>query len=368
MLKEYVENHIIFESVVGSVAYGLNDENSDIDIAGVMIPGKEYFYGIKSFEQYQGYETDKTIYNIKKIIKLIIDNNPNCLDLLCPPEKCIIKNTSYWKQIMDSADLFISKKCKFTYSGYAISQLKRIKTHRKYLLNKVIPQKPNRKDFNLSDVSIFQTAQLKSLINIEALYKYVEDNKKTYFINELDDVYSNHVIPIFKKYISNDRSEVLHYIQQTLLSQLNTFKQLGLNNYIKDEYIVHAENELLYQNKYLEWKSYNDWLKNRNEKRIKLEQMFGYDTKHAMHLIRLLRMGYEILSTGKINVDRTNIDAKELMDIRKGKMSYDDVEKYCCDMDKKLTEIYNISTLQNNPQVEKIDKLCIQIIDNYLYE
>lgn len=55
--------------------------------------------------------------------------------------------------------------------------------------------------------------------------------------------------------------------------------------------------------------------------RAELEAQHGYDTKHAMHLVRLLRMGEEILSTGRVNVRRE--DADELMAIRKGALSYD---------------------------------------------
>jgi len=45
-----------------------------------------------------------------------------------------------------------------------------------------------------------------------------------------------------------------------------------------------------------------------------LEAKFGFDTKHAMHLIRLLRMAREILETGVVHVKRP--DAEELSAIR----------------------------------------------------
>jgi len=43
----YVEKHTVFECIVGSQAYGISNELSDIDKSGVMIPGKEYFLGLK---------------------------------------------------------------------------------------------------------------------------------------------------------------------------------------------------------------------------------------------------------------------------------------------------------------------------------
>lgn len=363
----YVEKHKIFETIIGSRAYGLNNEDSDYDKAGVMIPDISYFFGVKKFEQFQGYETDKTIYDIRKAIRLIADNNPNCIDLIKMPERCITFITPYWQKIIDNADLFISKKCRYTYVGYSLQQLRRIKVSRKYLLEPP-KHKPERKDFGLGEISIFKSAQLKSVINIESLFDYISEEDREVFIHKLDSVYADNVIPVFRKYLSKDRNDVcLSYIQNTLHSQLNTFTILGQNGYIKDEYFEEAEKELRYENAYREWKQYNEWQKGRNEKRAELEKKYGFDVKHAMHLIRLMRTGLEILETGKVNIDRTNIDAEELKAIRNnGIYTYDQVEEYCDEMEKKIEIAYQKSTLQKEPQRDKIDKLQIEIIDEYL--
>ena len=47
------------------------------------------------------------------------------------------------------------------------------------------------------------------------------------------------------------------------------------------------------------YNQYNEWLRNRQAERAELERKFGYDCKHGMHLMRLLRMGKEVLSTGQ---------------------------------------------------------------------
>jgi uncharacterized protein len=363
---KYVEEHTIFECIVGSHAYGMNTETSDEDKSGVMIPGKEYFFGLKRFDQFQGYTgEDKTIYNIKKAIALIAENNPNCLDLLFVPERCIIKMTPYWEHVIRNSHLFISKKCKFTFSGYAISQLNRIKTHREYLLNP--PKcKPERKDFGLTEEQLFETAQIKSLINVESTYEYIKEEQKESFLNQLDSIYGEQIIPLFSKYLNEDRrTVVLEFLQLALQAQLKTFLSLGKNHYVKDEYVDQAERELKYYNSLRNWQRYEEWKKHRNKKRAPLEEKFGWDTKHGSHLVRLLRMGKEILETGKVNVDRTNIDAEELKAIRAGSMKYEEVEQYANDMDKQLDVLYETSTLQKSPQIEKIDLLCTEIIEEY---
>ena len=80
-----------------------------------------------------------------------------------------------------------------------------------------------------------------------------------------------------------------------------------------------------------------------------LEEQFGYDTKHAMHLVRLLRMGAEILSTGQVNVLRS--DATELLEIRNGKWSYDELLEYATSMDNEIRgHLYRNSDLR--PRVD----------------
>jgi predicted nucleotidyltransferase len=362
----YVEKHTIFECIIGSQAYGISTPESDIDKAGVMIPGKEYFYGLKRFDQFQDYPgEDKTVYNIKKVVGLIAENNPNCLDLLFVPERCVLKMTSYWAKIIENADLFVSKKCKFTFSGYAISQLNRIKTHREYLKNPP-KKKPERADFGLGNNSLFETAQLKSLIHIESLYEYIREEDKESFLNQLDSIYGDQIVPLFSKYLKEDRRTIaIEFLQVALQSQLKTLLALGQNHYIKNEYIDQAERELKYINALRNWQRYEEWKKHRNKKRAPLEEKFGFDCKHAAHLIRLLKMGKEILQTGKVNVDRTGIDAEELKAIRNGSMKYEEIEQYANDSDKELDVLYNASTLQKSPQIEKINALCLEIIDGY---
>jgi hypothetical protein len=54
-----------------------------------------------------------------------------------------------------------------------------------------------------------------------------------------------------------------------------------------------------------------------------LEEKYSYDVKHGAHLVRLLNMGIEIIRDGKVNVDRTGIDADVLLDIRNGGWTYE---------------------------------------------
>ena len=159
----------------------------------------------------------------------------------------------------------------------------------------------------------------------------------------------------------------MEWLQLGIKSQAKAFRSLG-TQYLKDEYLDTAHKEVLFYDASKEWAQYQNWKKNRNKTRAVLEEKYGFDCKHAMHLVRLLRMGKEILETGKVNVDRTDIDAKELIEIRNGSWSFEKIEEYTKTMDAELGVLYDTSKLQKHTDDVKIEKLCVETIDKFLSE
>jgi hypothetical protein len=88
-----------------------------------------------------------------------------------------------------------------------------------------------------------------------------------------------------------------------------------------ENFIFLLQKEKAYQNLIDDYNNYNTWKKNRNPKRAALEAKIGYDAKHATQLIRLLKLGKEVLLTGKLQVKRIN-DREELMEIKNCKWEY----------------------------------------------
>jgi hypothetical protein len=108
--------------------------------------------------------------------------------------------------------------------------------------------------------------------------------------------------------------------------------------------------------------NYWTWKENRNQVRSTLEEKYEYDTKHAMHLVRLLRTGAEALETGTIIVRRP--DAEELLAIRNGAWSYADLIEYAEYMDKHVREVLYLKTkLPKKPNIELAANLIIQVQD-----
>lgn len=89
---------------------------------------------------------------------------------------------------------------------------------------------------------------------------------------------------------------------------------------------------------------------------------FGFDTKHGSHCIRLLRMGVEFLLDGRLNVHRHNIDAQELIDIKQGKWSLDEVKECAEDLFQQSRDTLVVSPLPDRPDFEKINALCTEVV------
>ena len=62
--------HIIFECISGSRAYGLDTPTSDTDIRGVFILPKELFYSLDYIGQVNNESNDIVYYELRKFIEL----------------------------------------------------------------------------------------------------------------------------------------------------------------------------------------------------------------------------------------------------------------------------------------------------------
>lgn len=93
------------------------------------------------------------------------------------------------------------------------------------------------------------------------------------------------------------------------------------------------------------------------EKRKALVDQFGYDIKHAAHLIRLLRMGVEFLKLGRLNVFRE--DADDLLEIKRGKWSLDQVQIHAADLFAMADDWINHTNLPDEPNYERAEELLM---------
>jgi len=350
------ESWIVLEALIGSWAYGLNTPESDEDYRGICIPDEIYLRSpFKNFEQYEDPTKDRQIYGITKFVKLARDNNPNIVELLAVDDKFI--KTIKWpgKLLRDNVNLFLSAKCKFTFSGYSFSQLQRIKTHKKWLDK--IPEKPIEPK---RTSSIVATNAMKNMLDgfrdfvaqivAEKLHKELAYKDIDMELKDLTDMMS-HTMADFPMVYFRDYA-------------VKFFKSIS-KNVMKEESYILLQEEFDYFFKLNEWNQYQTWQKNRNPKRAELEAKYGYDVKHGSHLVRLLKQCENILTKGYLNVWVG--DDKDILAVKNGEWTYEYLIKWADDFNEKINDIYNTNSyvIRKSPDNEKIEELYLEIIDRW---
>jgi len=348
---KWIEDRTVLLVRHGSHAYGTNTPESDEDFKGIAIPTKEYFLGSQlRFEQAELHDPDAVVYDLRKFFTLAADCNPNIIEVLHtdPSDHCIVDPIG--EIILAHKDDFLSKRIKHTFMGYSISQLKRIKTHKKWIMNP--PSKPpTRADLDLPEHTLIPQDQLM------AAYAEVQKELDRFQMNFLEGLDESAKIEI--------RSTMTTMLAELKITSDQHWASAARKIGLTDNLIQVMQKEREYSTKKQEWDQYQNWKKARNPARAALEEKFGYDTKHAYHLVRLIRMCRETLTTGKVIVKRP--DREELLAIRRGAWSYDQLIEFAEREDQVLNDLYKTTAaLPKHPDKDKLDALCIKLVERSL--
>lgn len=354
--QKWVIDRTIFLTKHGSHAYGTNLPTSDIDIRGVVVAPKEYYVGFNNIvKQVEQKEPDLVIFEIRKFLSLACDANPNVLELLFTEPEDHLLITPAGQKIIDSRYLFLTKRAKYTFQGYAHSQLKRLNTHKQWLMNPV-EIKPTRKEFNLPEHTLIPADQLM------AAQAVINKKMDEWGWNELE-----HLEPGLRQDIQDEfvrrLTEITSWAEESIDDK--TWRAAGISLGLNTNFMELMEAERRYQSAIKNYNNYQQWKKERNVDRALLETKFGYDTKHAMHLTRLSRSCLEILKDGDLHVKRK--DAKELLEIRDGKYSLEYLLKMFDEKNQEIEEAFAKCTLPNSPDRVKIDNLCCDIVQKMIF-
>jgi len=331
-------NLILFECISGSKAFGLNTPSSDTDIKGVFYLPKNQFYGLNYIPQINNETNDIVYYELGRYVDLLMKNNPNMLELLATPADCVL----YKHPIMDclTIDMFLSKQCKETFAGYAITQIKKAKGLNKKIMNPLPKEKKSVLDFcfildGYNTISAQEWLQKNNLVQQNCGLINMPHTKGMYafFYDKLGD-------KNYKGIVQNELSNTV-----SLSSIPKGEKEVAYLFFNLDSYSSYCKDYVQY------W----DWVKKRNEERYQnnIKNTFDYDAKNMMHTIRLLQVAYEILAEGKLNVRRNN--RAEMLDIKAGKYTYDEILAMVDKLIEQIESAYLTSALP-----DEIDKLFIE--------
>jgi predicted nucleotidyltransferase len=305
----HLGNNIILLTVGGSHAYGTDVEGSDIDVRGIAVERKQELLGLSNFEQFENRSTDTTIYALRKIVSLLLNSNPNVIEMLGTKDEHYFILNPEGEMLKNNIDLFLSKRAVHSFGGYATAQLRRLQNA---LARDSYPQAEKEKHI------------LNSILN------QMEHLKANYhsFTNEQINVYLD----------DTDREG---YEQEI-------FMDINLSHYpLRDFKSIYSEMHNIV-------KDYGK-LNHRNNKKSE-DSLY----KHAMHLVRLLGMGTEILEGKGVNTYREH-DRGLLLDIRNGQYSYEDIFTMVDELKKKFKYAADNTDLPSKPSYNKINELIVAI-------
>jgi predicted nucleotidyltransferase len=138
-----------------------------------------------------------------------------------------------------------------------------------------------------------------------------------------------------------------------------------LNGQVTDNLTEVIEKTNKYKEAKNHWDQFKHWEKSRNPARSEQERKYGYDTKHASHLIRLMKMCREILNGQGVIVKRP--DREELLAIKlHGAIKYEDLLEYASKLEAECNELYANSKLRHDPNRIKLDQLVVDLTEEYL--
>jgi hypothetical protein len=335
---------ILFEAISGSRAFGLATENSDTDIRGVYYVPKEEFFGLNYIPQISNETNDITYYEIGRFVELLQKNNPNILEVLASPEDCIIHKDP----LMDllRPEDFLSKLCKDTFAGYAVSQIKKAKGLNKKILNPVEKERKSILDFCYilqNDTSV-------------PLKKWLADNGK---VQEKCGLVSiDHTKGVFALFYDKSGNSGYRGIIQN-----EEANQVSVSSIPKGEQSVAYLfcNLDAYSTYCKDYREYWKWVSERNEDRYNVNREHGqnYDSKNMIHTIRLLQSCEQIFKTGSLHIRVDN--REELLDIKAGNLSYESVMQKAEKLISSIEYYHSVSRLPDYPDIKKTEKILIDI-------
>ncbi len=126
--QEEFKPNVIYRCKVGSKAFGLDNEDSDDDLRGIFLPPADRHWSLYKIPEQIEIKTeldDEVYWEIEKFFKLALKANPNILETLWTP--IVLHSTPIGDKIRTNRSAFLSNHLYKTYSGYVLSQFRRMK-------------------------------------------------------------------------------------------------------------------------------------------------------------------------------------------------------------------------------------------------
>lgn len=306
-LRIYFEPQTVLRTITGSTSYGLNTATSDVDEKSVVIlPKRDYFALSQEFETVVAHEPDHEYHSLKKFMNLANTQNPTVLEILFTQDRFVTKLTKQGEELRKHRHLFLSSACFESFGGYARQQLMRIKSG----LGKATVEDHLR---HLSDT-------LDRIIGTFELH-YPGYRDGVFLVRGVQvDGEGKAAIDLTVRYSAVELKQLAGMTAE-LTNASKNFNKMGARNKRPEE---------------------------------KLE-------KHAMHLIRLLKMAIEVLRTGELHVFR-DTDRDYLLRIRQGQYTWDEIFEMVTELEAQLRAAKASSVLPRDTDYRRINELYTDLM------
>ncbi|MCR5602958.1 MAG: nucleotidyltransferase domain-containing protein [Lachnospiraceae bacterium] len=307
--NEHLGERIMLLGLGGSHAYGTNNKSSDIDFRGVTLMLPSDLLGLTEFEQYEDTVTDTVIYGFNKLVKLLLECNPNTIEMLGLDEDQYLIKSAMGQELLDNRNMFLSKRAIKSFGGYAGQQLRRLQNA---IARDTLPQTDREKHILRSVTNALNDFNLRYAENERDRIKlYIDESDNPEYDTEI------FVDADYKHFPLRDYTDMW----STMRTVLRDYEKIGKRNKKKDD---------------------------------------NHLNKHAMHLIRLFMMAIDILEKGEIRT-RRNEDLPILLAIRNGEYMqadgtfspgfYEMLEDY----EHRLDEAAGRTSLPDNPDMNRVE-------------
>lgn len=344
-----MRHRLIFECIVGSTAYGTNEENSDIDKKGVYVQSNDEIL-VFNYEPQINVTKDECYYEIGRFLELISMGNPTCIEMLYSEDEFITHSSTEFELIRKHKDKFLTKKCANSFSNYGYSQIKKASA--------------TGKKFNIEDSKMIYKTPFD--------FTYYYDNGKVFLLktfleeNKMEQTKCgltrlDHMKDCYSLYYDDNGIGYRGIIGEKS-------NEIRLSSIPKGEIPLF----LIYYNveaysKYMrEYKEYKEWLEKRNINRfvdvISHGQEKGgsrIDGKNMLHCVRIINVAVEIVETGTFSVRRPNVEY--LLKIKHGEVTLSEILDYVNDKISGLKELFEKSDLPDECDKDFVNGLLLQI-------
>lgn len=388
----------------GSIAHGTYEPNSepgsidDKDAIGICVPPLDHYFGLRQFGSRGTQEIvrdpwDIVIYEARKAIGLLAKGNPNVLSMLWLPENLYIDVKPAGRRLIESRDLFATKSTFQSFIGYAHGQLKRLDRS---------TGKPLKESAYLAGIldgeghiSIDRREGIEPThAPIHGLLVGITNTDRD-LIESLSTLYGG---TVGRTGIRGCHRKDAYRWRLTgppaakFLRELHPFlrikkRQAEIGIEFAHEMATRQRGHRLTENEVDRREELRQALKNARtdktvpvpepehesvegperyslaymgEKRKALVEQYGYDTKNAAHLIRILRMGIEFLRDGEMHVQRE--DASELLAIKHGEWTIERVKNEATRLFALAEEANLRSQLPAKPDLSAINDLAVAVV------